>query len=40
MTEKNKEKFLLTESTKKIMDELITEDLENLDDHELIRKNK
>lgn len=38
MTEKNKEKFLLTESTKKVMDELITEDLENLDDHELIRK--
>ena len=38
MTEECKEKFLLTESTKKAMDELITEDLSTLDDHELVRK--
>lgn len=35
---KNKERFLLNESTKKVMDELITEDIESLDDHELVRK--
>lgn len=35
---KNKERFLLNESTKKVMDELISEDIENLDDHELVRK--
>lgn len=38
MENKNSEKFLLTESTKKVMDELITENIENLDDHELVRR--
>ena len=34
----NKKRFLLNESTKKVMNELITEDIESLDDHELVRK--
>lgn len=38
MEDKNKERLLMTESTKKIMDEVITEDIENLDNHELVRK--
>lgn len=38
MENENKERFLLTESTKKVMNELITEDIENLDDHELVKK--
>lgn len=38
MEDKNKERLLMTESTKKIMDEVITEDIENLDDHELVRR--
>lgn len=38
MENENKERLLMTESTKKVVDELITEDIENLDDHELIRR--
>ena len=38
MEDENKERLLMTESTRKIMDEVITEDIENLDDHELVRK--
>lgn len=38
MSDENKQRLLLTESTKKVMDELLTEDLEALDDHELVRK--
>ena len=38
MEDENKERLLMTESTKKIMDEVITEDIENLDDHELVRR--
>jgi len=38
MEDKSKERFLMTESTKKIMDEVITEDIENLDDYELVRR--
>lgn len=38
MEDKNKERLLMTESTKKIMDEVITEDIESLDNHELVRK--
>lgn len=38
MENENKERLLMTESTKKVIDELITEDIENLDDHELIRR--
>lgn len=38
MEDKNKERILMTESTKKIMDEVITEDIENLDNYELVRK--
>lgn len=35
----NKEKFLLTESTKKIMNEFITEEeLETLDECEIVRR--
>ena len=38
MENKNNKKLLLTESTKKVMDELIKENIEDLDDHELVRK--
>lgn len=38
MSDENKQRLLLTESTKKVMDELLTENLETLDDHELVRK--
>ena len=38
MESENKERLLMTESTKKIVDELITEDIEKLDDHELVRR--
>lgn len=38
MENENKERLLMTESTKKVVDELITEDVEKLDDHELVRR--
>lgn len=38
MKNENKERLLMTESTKKVVDELITEDIENLDNYELIRR--
>lgn len=38
MENENKERLLMTESTKKVVDELITEDIKNLDDHEIIRR--
>ena len=38
MENEKKERFLMTESTKKLVDELVIEDIENLDDYELIRK--
>lgn len=38
MESENKERLLMTESTKKIVDELITDDIEKLDDHELVRR--
>lgn len=38
MENENKERLLMTESTKKVVDELITENIENLDNYELIRR--
>lgn len=31
-------KILMTESTKQVFDELVTEDLESMDPHEVVRK--
>ena len=38
MENENKERLLMTESTKKVVDELITENIENLDNYELMRR--
>lgn len=38
MENENKERLVMTESTKKVIDELITENIENLDNYELIRR--
>ena len=38
MENKNKERLVLTESTKKIMDELLAENLDELDNYELVKK--
>lgn len=38
MENENKERLLMTESTKKVVDELITENIESLDNYELMRR--